>query len=86
MRIQRAGRRQARDEDGRILVESADEIPSFGSDDDELDFWQTHTLGDSLLKEMTLGDPLDIAGDAEHLPKRSSATLALVAADPSCRR
>jgi len=39
----------ATDENGRLIVESRDDIPSFADEDEERAFWDTHTLGGALL-------------------------------------
>lgn len=39
-----------------IPVESLDEIPAFTSEDEEAEFWSTHSFGEALLEQM---GPLD---------------------------
>jgi len=41
-----ANRRECRDQDGRILVDDPSEIPAFSSDDEEAEYWHTHTLSE----------------------------------------
>ena len=33
-------------------IHSFDEVPEFGSEEEEAEFWATHTLGDGLLEKM----------------------------------
>ena len=36
-------KRKRRDEDGKILIDSPDEIPDFETEDELVAFWDTHT-------------------------------------------
>lgn len=57
--------------DGRVLtpVESLDDVPSFANEDEEHEFWSTHSFGERLLDQFgTLDDPA--------LPKPRRRTVA----------
>jgi hypothetical protein len=41
-----------------IEIHSWDEVPSFSSEHEEAKFWSTHALGEELLVEDPVGDPL----------------------------
>ena len=50
------------DEDDRIEVKSPTEIPDFSSDEEEMEFWRTHTLEEGFWRE---APPVS----DEHLPR-----------------
>jgi len=52
-------------------INSYDEIPAFDNEDDEHEFWSTHTLGEGILKTMqrrSLADALREIGFKGPLP------------------
>lgn len=42
---------EQRDEDGRILVDDPSDIPAFRSDEEELEYWRTHTPSERFFAE-----------------------------------
>lgn len=75
MNKQRKSRRihEERDpETGRIYVESVDDIPHFGSDEEELQFLQTHVFGTAFYgpKPMTLEEAHAKAKAQKHPAER----------------
>ena len=59
----------------RQLIEQWDEVPLFASEKEEQAFWDSHTLGESLLQQMQRGGPDDLRG----LPVREQARSRTIA-------
>src|SRR5262245_49367814 len=55
----------------RQPIERWDEVPHFASEKEEQAFWDTHTLGESLLEQMERGGPDDLPTRDTREPTRS---------------
>ena len=42
--------KEKRDEDGRIIIDSWDEVPQFKTEAEEQAWWDEHTIGETLLE------------------------------------
>ena len=64
---------QQRDENGRILVDSLDEVPRFGSDEECAAYWETHTPSDVYLRKHRLPpDDPRVKRLRERIPPRAA--------------
>jgi predicted DNA binding CopG/RHH family protein len=55
----------------RRPIERWDEVPQFASEQEEQEFWDSHTLSERLLDEMERGGPDDLRGVPTRTPTRS---------------
>lgn len=56
---------ERRAEDGRIIYDGPEDIPDFASEEEEAEWWSTHTPSDALLGAAEVMDPREAANLAE---------------------
>ena len=73
MNVRKPSRRtkpERKDEDGRILFDGPEDIPTCKNEEKELQFWRTHAPSDDFVTRMRPGDPFATPKKVKTLPRR----------------